>query len=68
MKRFWEQLKPNERRVVVIVVIAFFLVMNWWFVWPHFSDFGRDTARIHGAEEKLKTSSRRDCPQGRNHA
>ena len=55
MKRFWEQLKPNERRVVVIVAFALFVVLNAWFVWPHFTDFRRDTARIKAADNKLKT-------------
>ncbi len=55
MKRAWEQLKPNERRVVVIIGVALFVVLNAWFVWPHFTDFHRDVARIQAADAKLAT-------------
>lgn len=53
MKRAWEQLKPNERRVVVIIGVVLFVLLNAWFVWPHFGDFHRDVARIHATEAKM---------------
>jgi hypothetical protein len=53
MKRAWEQLKPNERRVVVIIGVVLFVLLNAWFVWPHFGDFHRDVARIHATESKM---------------
>ncbi len=55
MKHYWEQLKPNERRVVVIVGFAFFIVLNAWFVWPHFTDLRRDLARMQAGEKTLAT-------------
>jgi len=55
MKHYWEQLKPNERRVVVMVGFAFFIVLNAWFVWPHFTDLRRDIARMEAAKKTLAT-------------
>jgi hypothetical protein len=53
MKRYWEQLKPNERRVVVIVGFICFIVFNAWFIWPHFKDWRRNSARTQAAEKEL---------------
>jgi hypothetical protein len=55
MKRYWEHLRPNERRVVVIIGLALFIVLNAWKVWPHFNDFRRDSARMQAAEKTLAT-------------
>jgi len=55
MKHYWEQLKPNERRVVVIVGFIFFVVLNAWFIWPHFTDLRRDHARMLAGEKTLAT-------------
>ncbi len=55
MKRYWEQLRPNERRVVVIVGFILFIVLNAWFIWPHFNDLNRDAARMQAAEKTLAT-------------
>ena len=55
MKRYWEQLRPNERRVVVIVGFIRFIVLNAWFIWPHFNDLNRDSARMQAAEKTLAT-------------
>lgn len=40
-KNFFDQLnlRPNERRIVIIVGVVVFIVLNAWFVWPHFTDF-----------------------------
>src|SRR4051812_22830112 len=42
-KNFFEQLnlRPHERRVVIVVGVIVFVVLNAWFVWPHFSDATR---------------------------
>ena len=32
-------LRPHERRLVAGIAIVFFIVMNVWFVWPHFDDW-----------------------------
>ncbi len=34
-------LRPQERRLVVIVMLVIFVLLNWWFVWPYFGDWGR---------------------------
>lgn len=34
-------LKPQERRLVVIVGLVVFFVLNLWFVWPRFGEWGR---------------------------
>jgi hypothetical protein len=31
-------LRPSERRLLVAVGVVLFLVVNIWFVWPHFGD------------------------------
>jgi hypothetical protein len=47
-KNFFERLnlRPNERRVVIVVGVIVFVVLNAWFVWPHFSDATRALATI----------------------
>ena len=32
-------LRPQERRLVVLVGVVVFVVLNIWFVWPHFRDW-----------------------------
>ena len=46
MKRWWEQLKPVERRVVTIIGVVIFILLNYFFVVPHFGDWRRDEFRI----------------------
>jgi Tfp pilus assembly protein PilO len=53
MKSFFAQLRPMERRLAVGVLVIFILVLNWWFIWPHFSDLGKLRQRIKVAQEKL---------------
>ena len=54
MKKYFSQLQPLERRVAVGVVVAVIIVLNWWKVWPHFSDWGNWRHRLDEAERKLK--------------
>ena len=49
MKRYWEQLKPGERRMVAGIGLIFFLVLNWIFVWPHLHDLGKAGMRMDKA-------------------
>jgi len=49
MKRYWEQLKPQERRWAVGIGVVVFLMLNWFFVWPHRHDWGQDAARMRSA-------------------
>ncbi len=40
MKNFFDKLTPAERRLVVIVGIAVFVVVNIWFIFPMFGQYG----------------------------
>lgn len=53
MKKYFAQLRPLERRLVVAVLVALFLVLNYVFIWPHFSDWGRLRERMSDARRKL---------------
>src|SRR5688500_3571841 len=39
-------LRPQERRLVVIVGMVIFVLLNMWFVWPYFGDWGRTKSAI----------------------
>jgi type II secretory pathway component PulM len=54
MKKYFSQLRPMERRLVVGAAVALFLVLNFVFVWPHFSDWGNLRGRLEDARRKLK--------------
>ena len=56
-------LRPQERRFVVVVVAIFFVVVNFWFVWPHFSDWGRVKSEIAKARATLEKYRRETAPQ-----
>ena len=47
-------LKPFEKRLVVVVAIVVFAVVNFWFVFPHFSDLSEAQKHRTEALEKLK--------------
>jgi len=53
MKKYFDQLRPMERRLVIGVAVAVFLVINWWQVWPHFSDWSDYSRRFDTAKAKL---------------
>jgi hypothetical protein len=53
MKRYWENLRPNERRIVAVVGVVVFVLFNFWFVVPHFSDWGKVQARNAKAQKTL---------------
>ena len=42
-------LRPFEKRLVVGVCVVVFIVLNAWFVWPHFKDWGNMKDRLDGA-------------------
>lgn len=54
MKKYFEQLRPMERRLVVGVLVVLFIVLNWVFVQPHFSDWSKWSQRHDEAGRKLK--------------
>lgn len=54
MKKYFEQLNPMERRLVVGVAVVVLLVLNFVFIWPHFSDWGKLSRRLKTAHAKLE--------------
>jgi hypothetical protein len=54
MKKFFAQLRPLERRLAVGVLVVFILVLNWVFIWPHFSDWSNLRSRLDVAQQKLQ--------------
>jgi type II secretory pathway component PulM len=54
VKKYFAQLRPMERRLAVGVAVVLFLVLNWVFIWPHFSDWGNLQRRGDDARRKLK--------------
>jgi len=54
MKKYLEQLRPMERRLVVGVVVVLLIVLNAVFIWPHFSDWGKLRGRLDEAHRQLK--------------
>ena len=54
MKKYFEQLRPMERRLLVGVLVALFLVINLVFVWPHFGDLDDLARRRQTADHKLQ--------------
>jgi len=54
VKKYFAQLRPLERRLAVGVAVILFLVLNWIFIWPHFSDWGKLKARQKSARDSLQ--------------
>ncbi len=53
MKKYFEQLRPMERRLVVGVAVVLVVVLNAVFIWPHFSDWSKLRARLDQARRDL---------------
>jgi hypothetical protein len=53
MSAYWNNLKPFEKRMVAGIGVLFFIVLNFLFVIPHFSDLSAAHARKDEAERKL---------------
>ena len=47
-------LRPFEKRLVVVVAAVLFVVLNAWFVFPHFSDLGQAQERRADALKKIE--------------
>jgi Tfp pilus assembly protein PilO len=58
MNKYFSQLRPLERRLVVGVGVMVVLVLNWMFVWPHFSDYSNYQNRLDRATIKLNSYQR----------
>lgn len=54
MKKYFAQLRPLERRLAIGVLVVLFLVLNYVFIWPHFSDWGNLQNRGADARRKMK--------------
>lgn len=54
MKKYLAQLRPLERRLAVAVLVILIIVLNWAFVWPHFSDLDNLRRRGDTARQKLE--------------
>ena len=54
MTKYFEQLRPLDRRLLVGVLVVVVLVVNLVFVWPHFGDWDMYSRRSLAAENKLK--------------
>jgi Tfp pilus assembly protein PilO len=46
-------LRPFEKRLVVAVAVVLFVVLNAWFVFPHFSDLGQAQKQREDALKKI---------------
>lgn len=51
-------LRPQERRLVVIVGMVIFVLLNMWFVWPYFDDWGTTKAEIERNRTTLERYNR----------
>src|SRR3569832_2091891 len=54
MKRYWDNLRPLEKRLVAGVGVVVFFLVNLWFVVPHFSDWSKVQARNAKAQTTLQ--------------
>jgi type II secretory pathway component PulM len=54
MKKYFEGLRPFERRVILFVGVVLLAALNWVLVWPHFSDWTNLTHSYEEAQQKLK--------------
>jgi type II secretory pathway component PulM len=54
VKKYFAHLRPLERRMAVGVLVILIVVLNWVFIWPHFSDWGNLQRRGDDARRKLK--------------
>jgi type II secretory pathway component PulM len=54
MNGYWNNLRPFEKRVIVGFGALFFVVLNFLFVIPHFSDLNAAHDRMADAQKKLE--------------
>lgn len=53
MNKYFAQLRPLERRLAVGIIVVLLLVLNFVFIWPHFSDLSRLGRQMDAARQKL---------------
>ena len=56
MNAYLSRLNPTERRFVIGVGLVLFLVVNIFWIWPHFSDLQRWRDRLHKANRNFATN------------
>ncbi|HSY42733.1 MAG TPA: hypothetical protein VK811_02410, partial [Candidatus Acidoferrum sp.] len=54
MKKYFEHLRPGERRLAVGVIVAVIVVLNYVYIWPHFGDWGKLDNQIQQSHQQLK--------------
>ncbi len=54
MKAYLANLNPVERRFVIGVALLLFIVVNLFWVWPHFSDWSDLKMRLEKAQRELR--------------
>ncbi len=54
MNQFLSRLTHSERRFVVGVALVLFIVLNLFWVWPHFSDWDNLQGRLNSARASLQ--------------
>lgn len=55
-------LRPQERRLIVAVALIFFIVLNLWFVYPHFHDWTKAKTSLEKAKLTLATFEKETQP------
>src|ERR1700689_4976622 len=53
MKKFWEQLKPQERRWLIAIGCVVFITLNYFFIWPQFTQWRVNTNRMTAATDNI---------------
>jgi hypothetical protein len=53
MKKFWDQLKPQERRWLIFIGVIVFATMNYLFIWPQFKEWSANRARMDAAQGNI---------------
>ena len=55
MKKYFEHLRPMERRLAVGVIVVLLLVVNYVMIWPHFGDWGNLDGKIQQERQTLQS-------------
>jgi len=55
MKRLFSQLRPLEQRIVIATAVMLFVLANWVWVWPHFTDWSRLKTQMKETHDTIVT-------------
>ena len=53
MKKFFNQLRPIEQRLLIAVGVILVVIANYVWIWPRFSDWGKSQAKLQDTKEKI---------------